>query len=972
MSEEALERIAENILKRSTHLDLSRCSLTVLPPELLECVWLTELDISGNWDLDDLSPLAALSNLQTLDCGITSISDLSPLATLGNLQTLKCVGTNISDLSPLAALSNLQTLNCSSTTISDLSPLAALNNLQKLECWNTTISDLSPLAALSNLQTLNCSQTSTSDLSPLVALSNLQTLRCNSTAINDISPLAALSNLQTLNCSDTTISDLSPLAALSNLQTLECWYTNISDLSPLAALSNLQTLYCRHTNISDLSPLAALSNLQIFDCSDTNITDLRPLRRLIQQGIPVKWETDFSDDPSIFVEDCPLICPPPEIARDSPEAVRDYFDELSTDGQPLNEVKVLFLGEASAGKTSLVKRLRGLALDPKESQTHGIRICPVPFTMDDGGQVLAHCWDFGGQEVMHATHQFFLSERSIYVLLLNARNDDQAEKWLKHAESFGGLSPVLVVLNKIDENPSFQLECKTLQAKYPQIVGFYRLSCAIGYEPELQAFTSALRTAIVSSATRRTPFPSTWLAVKNHFVEMTEDYIDTSAYQTIAARYGVTKPLSQTVLLQFLHDLGVVINFRHLACFDTHILNPLWLTNGVYRVINSTVLAEQLGVLNEADLTAIINDSRYQEPADARQFVYPPNKLLYIVRVMQEFELRFMLKPQTYCVPQLLRAEPTAAIPDDWALQFVCDFRQFLPSSVFPRLMVKLHDYIDGPHYWRSGMLLAKPLVFAARALVRWDKEERKIWVSVSGEERRRFLSFIRATLREIVGDFAKLAYEELVPIPECDGFEDYDYLVTAEQAGEQEVFIKALKKRVKIADLLDGVEEPSRRNADLQLPVNAFVSYAHADLEHLKTLHKALAPLIRLESLTLWDDRCIDAGSEWLPEIKLQLQQADVVLCLVSPDFVGSDFCYLEEFTVALAAHQRQEQVVVPICLRATDWDGLPLAAIQGFPTEWIMSAADKDAAWVQVSRALRPVLDKVRARKVLEKNKG
>ena len=907
MSEIALEQIAENILKRSTHLDLSHCRLSVLPPELLECVWLTVLDISCNFELDDLSPLAAL----------------------GNLQTLKCVGTNISDLSPLAAL----------------------NNLQTLECWNTNISDLSPLAALSNLQTLNCSDTT----------------------ISDLSPLAALSNLQTLNCSGTTISDLSPLATLSNLQELDCSSTKISDLSPLAALSNLKELNCRHTTISDLSPLATLSNLQILDCSDTNITDLSPLLGLIQQGIPVEWQISFfSFVPGIFVADSSLICPPPEIARDSPEAVRDYFDELGTDGQPLNEVKVLFLGEASAGKTSLVKRLRGLALDPKESQTHGIRICPVPFTMDDGGQVLAHCWDFGGQEVMHATHQFFLSERSIYVLLLNARNDDQAEKWLKHAESFGGLSPVLVVLNKIDENPSFQLECKTLQAKYPQIVGFYRLSCAIGYEPELQAFTSALRTAIVSSATRRTPFPSTWLAVKNHFVGMTEDYIDTSAYQTIAARYGVTKPLSQTVLLQFLHDLGVVINFRHLACFDTHILNPLWLTNGVYRVINSSVLAAQHGVLNEADLTAIINDSRYQEPADARQFVYPPNKLLYIVRVMQEFELCFMLKPQTYCVPQLLRAEPTAAIPDDWALQFVCDFRQFLPSSVFPRLMVKLHDYIDGPHYWRSGMLLAKPLVFAARALVRWDKEERKIWVSVSGEERRRFLSFIRATLREIVEDFAKLAYEELVPIPECDGFEDYDYLVTAEQAGEQEVFIKALKKRVKIADLLDGVEEPSRRNADLQLPVNAFVSYAHADLEHLKTLHKALAPLIRLESLTLWDDRSIDAGSEWLPEIKTHLQQADVVICLVSPDFVGSDFCYLEEFTAALAAHQRQEQVVVPIRLRATDWDGLPLAAIQGFPTEWIMSAADKDAAWVEVSKALRPVLDKVRARKVLEKNKG
>ena len=234
------------------------------------------------------------------------------------------------------------------------------------------------------------------------------------------------------------LDDLSPLSGLTNLQQLDCFDTQVTDLSPLAALTNLQGLDCSLTQVADLSPLAGLINLQGLDCCYTQVEDLSPIFPLIQRGIPVLWETDYSEKQFIHVHNCPLICPPVEIARDSPQAVRDYFEELGADGRRLNEVKVIFLGEASAGKTSLVKRLLGEPFDAKESQTHGIRIRKALFSMDDGDQVTAHLWDFGGQEVMHATHQFFLSQRSVYVLLLNSRNDDQAEKWLKHADSFGG------------------------------------------------------------------------------------------------------------------------------------------------------------------------------------------------------------------------------------------------------------------------------------------------------------------------------------------------------------------------------------------------------------------------------------------------------------------------------------------------------------------------------------------------------
>jgi internalin A len=125
------------------------------------------------------------------------------------------------------------------------------------------------------------------------------------------------------------------------------------------------------------------------------------------------------------------------------------------------------------------------------------------------------------------------------------------------------------------------------------------------------------------------------------------------------------------------------------------------------------------------------------------------------------------------------------------------------------------------------------------------------------------------------------------------------------------------------------------------------------------------LAPLRRLHKLQLWDDRSIDAGEAWRKEIFQQLADADIVLCLVSADFVNSDFCYQQEFAEALAAHRLGEKTIVPVLLRETDWQDLTLAEIQGTPAVWISSGANTDAAWTEVSKSLRPALERAKERR-------
>lgn len=311
----------------------------------------------------------------------------------------------------------------------------------------------------------------------------------------------------------------------------------------------------------------------------------------------------------------PLDSPPLEIAERGIKAIRAYFKSLEGEKQTLNEVKVLLVGDGGVGKTSLVKQLLGEEFDKDEPQMHGINL--KDWKVED---ILIHLWDFGGQEIMHATHQFFLSKRSLYILVLDGRKDEKAEYWLKHIETFGGYSPILVVLNKIDENPGFEVNRRFLQEKYKGIKGFYRVSCAKG------------------------------------------------------------KSIKDFELL------------------DTHVLEPKWVTNAVYKIINSKELAACNGVLKLDSLDEIL---KKEEEDD---YYYPPGKYRYIIDLMKKFELCYVIDKETVLLPDLLEVqEPEFDFDYVGALKFVIAY-DFLPRSVIPRFIVKMHNDIASELRWRTGV----------------------------------------------------------------------------------------------------------------------------------------------------------------------------------------------------------------------------------------------------------------------------
>jgi small GTP-binding protein len=499
----------------------------------------------------------------------------------------------------------------------------------------------------------------------------------------------------------------------------------------------------------------------------------------------------------------PLESPPPEIVKKGIVAIRSYFKSLEGEKKALNEVKVLLVGDGGAGKTSLVKQLLGEDFDKHEPQTHGINI--RDWKVEDGDKSISvHFWDFGGQEIMHATHQFFLSKRSLYILVLDGRKDEKTEYWLKHVESFGGDSPILVVINKIDENPSFDVNRRFLQEKYKGIKGFYRVSCA--KSKGIKDFDKDLSKALANIELIQTTWATSWFNVKKQLENMTENFISYKEYKKLCTKEKITEKSVQNTLVDFLNDLGVILHFKDFELLDTHVLEPKWVTEAVYKIVNSEKLAKSKGVLRLGLLDGIL---KKEKEAD---YYYPPDQYRYIINLMKKFELCYEIDGETVLLPDLLEVEePEFDFDYDASLKFIIDY-DFLPKSVMPRFIVKMNKDIKSELRWRTGVML-EDKAFHSTGVIKADERDKKIYIYVNGEQRRAFFSNIRKAFWDINDSFEKLEAKELVPLPDNDEVTiEYEELIGHELEGKDEIFIGKLRESYIVKDLLNGIEKEEER----------------------------------------------------------------------------------------------------------------------------------------------------------------
>lgn len=146
--------------------------------------------------------------------------------------------------------------------------------------------------------------------------------------------------------------------------------------------------------------------------------------------------------------------------------------------------------------------------------------------------------------------------------------------------------------------------------------------------------------------------------------------------------------------------------------------------------------------------------------------------------------------------------------------------------------------------------------------------------------------------------------------------------------------------------------------------PIKLFYSYAHRDERLRKRLETHLSALRQQGVITEWHDRKIVAGTDWKQSIDTHLMTATVILLLISPDFLASDYCYGVEMQRALARHTAGEASVIPVILRPVDWQGTPFAHLQCAPTDAkpVTKWANRDEAFRDVATSIWTAIEQLR----------
>ncbi len=672
------------------------------------------------------------------------------------------------------------------------SEIGTLKHIRVLDVSKNELNSLIPeVTELKLIEKIDLSSNRFSDFpEEIIALNKLRDLDISSNHLDRLPPeIGKLNNLVRLDLSNNRLNSLPhEVGELEYLTQLYISENSLDTLPPeIGLLKKLSELDISGNELTSLPmEIVKLKNLTQLDISGNQLTSLSP--EILELNMDIEWENRGKSN-VIFVGDNPFENPPIDIVKKGREAIINYFKSLEGEKEPLNEVKVLLVGDGGAGKTSLVKRILGKGFDGNENQTQGINIKGWNFN-DRDQKIKVNFWDFGGQEIMHATHQFFLSKRSLYILVLDGRKDEKAEYWLKHIENFGGDSPVLVVINKIDENPRFDQNRRFLQEKYPSIRGFYRLSCKS--EEGLKEFSKNLKEELTKVRHTKDMWAKSWFSVKNRLEEMcpiwspdvtNEDtyghcnFIQYRDYKLICEEKNVKGESEQNTLIDFLHDLGVILHFKDISLLNTYVLNPEWVTNAVYKIVNSKEVAISKGILKHDMFTEILKNN-------GEKFNYPPDQYGFILSLMKKFELSYDLDNSTVLLPSLLEIqEPYFEFDYEGALQFIIDY-DFLPPSVMPRFIVKMHRDIKDDLRWRSGVVLENNN-FNSSAVVRADSEAKRINIFVNGEQKRDYLAVILQTFREINGSFKKLKAIERIPLPDNPEISvGYEHLVKLELRG--------------------------------------------------------------------------------------------------------------------------------------------------------------------------------------------
>ena len=779
----------------------------------------------------DLSVLRSLEVFAALyDLSIISLSGLENLTRLTTLDLSGCSSlTQLSGLENLTRLTHMDLFRCRS-----LKQLPGLENLTRLT--NLELSGCSSLAQISGLENLTL-------------LTHLGIFGCSSLVqIPGLENLTLLTHLDLSGCSNLVqIPGLENLTQLTHLDLSECRnLVQISGVENLTQLTNLNFSGCANlVQIPGLENLTQLTTLRLSGCKKLTVlpeglSRLRSLRRLDLSHMELKtlpdWLPDIAERFSMdrfsyqtgsskaivnlagtTVEDMPDM----SIFTRPYKMVAQWFrDRKNKKTQLLNEIKVVFLGDGEAGKSHTIARLMNDGGEPKgyvDVRTPGIVIKDLHHPVANRDATL-HLWDFGGQDIMHSMHRIFLTERTIYVVLVDGsigNQDERARYWLQNIQSFARNAPVVLVLNKLDDDLQADVNAVDLRDKYKGLKRIVKLS-ALQYSQERfnREFRDVLLEEIANTGYLDHQWSQSWVQVKNALEQMKTNYIHGDDYLKICDAHQVGS--NQKDLLKWFHDLGISFCYcdgENDAMEDYVVLKPNWITNALYIILFNQREGGNGGLVPIRTIRTMLGRNAPNKAAIKRVIpdaYYAGYDVNYVLDVFHAFQLSFRKGDDDEFFPMLadINAKPVAKVysEDKNCLEFTMDF-DYLPNNLLHRLMVDRNTELDMDNVWRTGARFElKELGLSAVVVI--DGSSLRFFIRHENNTHRpnTYLTMLKANVDRIVARMGlnppacQLIYKQ-------DGRQDvfdYETLKAMLEAGQLMAFSMAWRRMIPIDDIFN------------------------------------------------------------------------------------------------------------------------------------------------------------------------
>ncbi|MGD1805408.1 COR domain-containing protein [Dapis sp. BLCC M126] len=771
-----LTTIPESITKLTnlTGLGLSYNQLTDIPESISRLTNLTELDLNGNELKNIPQSISRLSNLTKLGLSGNQLKNIpQSIFQLTNLTEIGLSRNQFKSIpKSISQLTNLTVLGLRSNQFKSIpESISQLTNLTVLSLGSNQFKSIpESISQLTNLTKLDLGGNQLQSIPESISqLTNLTELDLGFNQFKNfpelITKLANLTKLDLISNQLTTIPEsISKLIHLTEIylgeNQLKIFPESITKISNLTELrlkrNQLKSIPESITKFNNLTHLDLSDNqLKIFPESISQLTNLTHLYLHDNQLTTIPESiTKLTNLTFIYLVDNPLETPPIEIAKKGIEAIREYIRQEKEEGiDYIYEAKLLIVGEGGAGKTTLANKIQNQNYQLRdEDTTKGIEVYQWNFQTKNQHNFQMNIWDFGGQEIYHATHQFFLTKRSLYILVADTRKEDtDFYYWLNVAELLSDNSPLLIIKNEKQERKR-EINQRVLQGQFTNIKEI--LATNLKTNRGLEEIRTEIQHHISKLPHIGHGLPKTWKKVREALETDGRNYITLTEYLSICEQNRFKKHEDKLQLIGYLHDLGVCLHFQDDPLLNkTVIIKPEWVTAAVYKALDNPKVYDNFGKFTKDDLTKIWHESKYLNMHDE------------LLQLMIKFKLCYKIPgtSQTYIAPQLLTEDQPEYHWDENNNLILRYTYEFMPKGIITQFIVVMNEYIEEQKYvWKSGVILKKD---EAKAEVIEYYGKREIKIRISGQQKRDFMTIVTHELDKIHSSYNnRLKYNKLIP----------------------------------------------------------------------------------------------------------------------------------------------------------------------------------------------------------------